>query len=391
MRLSVQVWTPYFWKSPYDYTHARDFSRALSEWHGESRVYLDPNAKEVFRWKRMDQNEQVCECVIPSETINSFIVTHIDGQGRIFPYLPLPEEWHNSVSGAYTKWLQESAILGLIDSEYTQIPMPIIKDGRVSIVDAKIKIVPSASVPITDFTDEGVFTAQYSSGRKAKMLSPDHEVKEIVGKSQYRRQVVNGKEWLFTVSEKDPTQLGLSTQIGWKEPFNYMLGEGGGVDLMMHQGIFKRCISELNENQSDRVIKEAETWLDVLTSVGKSFLWHSWFAPMAQANQEEALFAVESRYDISANSVDELFQSNRFGRIMNTSVDVIVAHDWLGYMWWDFYQDLREKTTIRCCEACGRIIRGGHHDRRFCNRVENPDCFRKRNTINQRRKRTHKP
>ena len=111
---------------------------------------------------------------------------------------------------------------------------------------------------------------------------------------------------------------------------------------------------------------------------------------MAQSNTEEALFAVESQYNISANSMKELLRSEEFRKLMNTNVDVIVAHDWLGYMWWDFSQDLQEKVTIKCCEACGQIIRGGHSDRRFCTQRENPDCYKKRNTVNQRKKRNRK-
>ena len=50
MRPSVQVWTSYFWKSPFDETHARDLRRALKEWKGEHRLYLDREAKKVHRW-----------------------------------------------------------------------------------------------------------------------------------------------------------------------------------------------------------------------------------------------------------------------------------------------------------------------------------------------------
>ena len=391
MRLPVQVWIPFFWKSPFQEDHVRDLERAKREWRGEFRVWLDPDAKEVIRWTREDQGIQVSECVIPSETINCLVISHIDGLGRVYPYLPLPEEWHGSVSGSYARWLGEPAIICLVNSEYVKMPMPVIKDGQGEIVDAMIRIRPAANTPITDLTDEGAFRVEYKGAGHAEMLAPNQEVETAVGKSRYERQVIYGHEWLLAVSEKDPNSRGISTQIAWnKEPFNYMFGEGAGVDLAMHQTIFKRCIRDLQQGRSSKVMKEAETWLAALTSPGRSSIWHSWFAPMAMANKEGALIEVEYRYNLPANSIEELEQSEEFHRIMNRSVDVVVANDWLGYMWWDFYQDLREKITVRCCKACGRVIRGGHRDRRFCSRSENLECFRKRNTTSQRKKRTGK-
>jgi hypothetical protein len=130
MRPSVQVWTSYFWKSPFDEAHIRDLRRALKEWKGEHRVYLDREAKKVTRWTRNDEGMQVNECVIPSETTNCFVISHIDGIGRIYPYLPLPKEWRNLVSGSYIRWLKEKAKIYLINSEYRPMPMRVIKDNK---------------------------------------------------------------------------------------------------------------------------------------------------------------------------------------------------------------------------------------------------------------------
>jgi len=242
-----------------------------------------------------------------------------------------------------------------------------------------------------DLTDDGVFTAEYKGAGQVKILAPNQEVEAVRGKSLYERQVINGNEWLLTVSEKDPNSRGVSTQIAWnKDPFNYMFGEGAGIDLLMHQEIFSRCIRELNEGQIDKVMKEAEARLGAFTSSGRSTIWHSWFAPMAMANVQEVLFAVETQYSLVANTIEELDQSEEFHKTMDRPVGVTVINDWLGYMWWDFYQDLQEKITIQCCEACGWVIRGGHHDRRFCRREENIECFRKRNKISQRTSRSPK-
>ncbi len=387
MRPALQVWTPYFWRSPFDEAHTRDLKRAQREWRGEHRLWLDKDAKKVTRWLRVEEGMPLSECIIPSETINCFVISHVDGQGRVYPYLPLPEDWHGSVSGSYTKWLKESAKILLINSEYRRMPKPVITDDNVSIVDAQIRIGPEAFPRIANLTEDGVIELVWDKTGNAEMLSPNQELKAFWGDIRYEREVFDGHAFLLTVSEKYPDIRALSIELGWDAPYNFMFGEGASIDLAMHKAIFSQCIRELQEGQIAKVTKEADTWLGMLTSLGRTTLWHSWFAPMAQANKDEALCAVETEYDIAAKSIGELYRSEKFLKIMNTQIDITVAHDWLGYMWWDFYQDLHDKIPIRCCEACGRVIRGGHHDRRFCTRSENPECFQKRNTTSQRRKR----
>ena len=303
MRSSVQVWTSYFWKSPFDEAHLRDLRRAQRQWRGEHRIYLDKDAKVVTRWSRIDHGMQVIECVVPSETVNCFAISHIDGQGRVYPYIPIPDAWHESVSGSYIRWLKESAKLYLVKSEYTHMPMPVIKDGKVSIIEADITLRPGPVASIVDFNNDGIMTINFERPGNAEMLAPNQEIEAVQGKPHYERQELEGHEWLFAVPEKGPPLLGISMQMGWEKPFSYFLGEGGGIDLAMHQGLFKRCIGDLQDGNNAKAMMEAETWLGVLTSTGKTSLWHSWFAPMAQANQQQALFAVETQYNISANSV----------------------------------------------------------------------------------------
>jgi len=216
------------------------------------------------------------------------------------------------------------------------------------------------------------------------------ELEDEQGSKRYSKEEINGREYLTVVSDKDTSIKALSHDIGWNEPFRYMLGEGGGIELMAHQGYIKNCIHDVQEGRLAKVLKNVESWLSVFTTPGQIPIWYSWFAPLARENSDEALFAIESQYDISANSIEELYKSEKFCQVMNTKTSAIVAHDWVGYFWWDFYQDLKEMKTIRCCEACGQLIRGGRQDRRFCSHSENPECFRKRNAISQRKTRTSK-
>jgi hypothetical protein len=389
VRLPVQVWRSYFWRSPYDDAHARDLRRAQSNWQGEFHVWLDPKAKEVTRWTRVVDGTELSECVVPSETINCFDIMHVDGQGRVYPSIPLPEVWQGSVSGAYLRWMEESPNIFNIDSECVNMLMPVIQDGKVTISEDRLKRIPGSLTSSSTVNDNGTFSLSWRNPKNAKMLALNQEIAESQGPTHYERQIIKGKEMLVVVSDKNPSIRAFSYDFGWDKPYSYMLGEGGGAELASHQGKLKRCIQELQEGQHYRVLREVETWVSVFTSPGRTSLWHAWFAPMAANNTEEVLSAVETQFNLQANTMNELYQLDDFHQIMSRSVGVMVAYDWLGYMWWDFYQDLREKVSIRCCEACGRVIRGGHSDRRFCTRGENPKCFQKRNTTNQRKKRAH--
>jgi hypothetical protein len=224
----------------------------------------------------------------------------------------------------------------LVQSDKVRMPRPVVKDGKVSIVDTEVTISPKVSVPISNVTEDGVFEAAWRKAGNAEMLALDQEVEKDEGPARYERQVIDGKEWLLTVSERDSSSRGVSLELAWAEPFSYLFGRGAGAELLSHQAKIDRCVRQLQDGRGKQVMKEAETWVDVLTSPGRAPTWHSWFAPMAMASEEEALFAVETQYDLPANSMKELYESDRFGEIMNQWVEVVVANDWLGYLWWDW-------------------------------------------------------
>jgi len=103
-------------------------------------------------------------------------------------------------------------------------------------------------------------------------------------------------------------------------------------------------------------------------------------------HQVGELFGVES------NSIDELKGSPEFLQSMTDQTAVVRVFGWVGYFWWEFLQDLSDYKTIGICErlGCGSVLTGGHRDRRFCTKEENPECFRRRNADAQRRSRFNK-
>ena len=147
----------------------------------------------------------------------------------------------------------------------------------------------------------------------------------------------------------------------------------------------RRYVDELRDGRYEKILKDAEGWVSLFTAEAQAPLGKAWFMPKALANPEGALLDVYGRFDIAADSLEELVRSKRFQEVERTPIMVRQVRGWLGYFWWEFYCDLSRHVTILLCQNCGRVIRGGHADRQCCTRLENLECHRQRNAEAQRR------
>jgi ribosomal protein S27AE len=96
---------------------------------------------------------------------------------------------------------------------------------------------------------------------------------------------------------------------------------------------------------------------------------------------------IEGKFGLEAEMLDELRGRRDFDDILYAPLAVKWAQGWLGYFWWEFYQDLKNRVTLRLCKHCGNVIAGGHADRQYCARDENVRCVQERNGIRQRKRR----
>ncbi len=395
MTIPVQVWNPFLWVSPLDDTFSRDWQRAQREWRGEEYVWLDSDAQEVKRWLQKEEDGlPQYGCLIPSESINGFWIIHIDEGRKMHPPLPLSAAWERNTlpEGLYRQWLRTlpDLIEGCTSLSFL---WPVVADGTISYEKREIELAPGPMMTITAVDeDESAITSAWPPPdvKAAPTISPEMESKELYGQLRRTTMLVEGKEMNIVVSDRDPEARAFNFWLQWREPFNMFFPYGGGNDLLYHHAMMKTCIKKIAQGQRDEAKRRAETWVNRLSGEAETTLERAWFMPKAWTNPDSVLFDVEGKFNLVFDDLDDLIRSKQFQEILKKPVKVRRVQGWLGYFWWELYQDIVTNVTIRFCRQCGNILRGRHADVQYCSKQENPDCYRKRNAQQQRKRRKAK-
>jgi hypothetical protein len=143
----------------------------------------------------------------------------------------------------------------------------------------------------------------------------------------------------------------------------------------------RECIQELGSGQYDAVLKKTENMVSRLTGKTQSTLMRSWFLPKLVAMDEQALLTdLEGKFTLQAETLDELLGRSNIDDIPSAPIAVRWVQGWIGYFWWEVYQDLKNRVTLRLCKHCG------HADRQYCTRDESARCAQECNSIRQRKR-----
>jgi len=146
-------------------------------------------------------------------------------------------------------------------------------------------------------------------------------------------------------------------------------------------------VHDLNEGRQTKALRTIETWVERLTGEAVAPIEKAWFLPKWAENIDGALAEVEGHFGIPAENLTDLVRSSEFRKHMEAWMPVRRTQGWLGYLWWDLYQDMQTSMSVRFCQHCGNVIRGGRVDRRYCTREENAVCARQRNGTAQKKTR----
>src|SRR5262249_17845343 len=136
--------------------------------------------------------------------------------------------------------------------------------------------------------------------------------------------------------------------LEWPAPFDVLFhGTGGGMDMFFqHHEAMRGCIEAVHtgERRYRDIVKEAENWVARLTADVDAPMVPAWFLPKVMANPTGALWDIQGRYgrdyDLRADTVEELCASTGFHALRQERVRAKRTLGWLGYFWWEFFQDL---------------------------------------------------
>ena len=370
MIVPLQIWSPLVVSTPFDSIFYRDLARAEREWQGEDIIILEPLKKECSRGIRYHNNLHYQICEIPAERYNIIAISHLDEERKLFPQGLLPEAWRSGLpAGLYRQWLSTDPYFVPAEKELTfvvlgqEVTISEVPDTR-----AMIRINPLDRV--NEKTTRVVVEWPPPGLDEQLLVSPEEEGKPIYAELAAKHGV-------------DDSRL---LRLEWPEPFDLFFPISGW-DILRGWYLMDQCIKAWQSGQKDQALRQAEQWVSRLTGEARSTLAKAWFWPKALANPTGALYEVYGKFGLKVESVEEALASEILRAELSSPVPVRRVHSWLGYFWWELYQDLKTGTSIGVCNHCGRIIPRGSHNRKYCPKEKNSDCSRERARIRKRNSR----
>ena len=360
MKLPIQLWVPTFQISPLDDSAKSDLLRAQRDWRGEERVWLSTAERETRRWKVQRGPLEFSECIIPADTDNLLDIYHIDKSGLVFPSPQLPAEWNNKLpQGLYQRWLNvmPKAVEG---PRTVSMEFPTVGEEGVSNVVQTFEMDPGPIAPIVGIEEDRRFVQLSWSPLDTNApttISPETESRRRYGHLKYVPIEPGGPD--VVMSEGDPEMLAMNVWLQWPEPFGWFFRDGGRLDLLSHQAFMRRCVADWADGRRHQALQQAQTWVSELTGEAVTSMESAWFRPRVSGSIEGLLMDVFGSYGIDAKSLDDLLKSKEFLAKRQSATKCTRVQGWLGYFWLELYTELSGDITVKFCENCERVIRGG--------------------------------
>lgn len=393
-KMPIQIWAPAMDISPYDATSNVSLEMAQKTWAGELRIWLSPEVDRKISW---EEEPGVFESLIPAYKANVIDIFHLDRSRRLYPRLSDTDKWYRKgIPGdLYLRWLQ--APTRLVENPPTVVlDFPEYVQGKIVKRPRPFLTSPGTIVSgVVEDAEHGLATILgpfRPKDRPPVSMMVDSE--QLFGKAQWE---FNENDQLtgFHRSEKLGRFKGRSMRIEWKEPFSLMYELGTSLDTMYIRSFILELIGKLNENNYSQSSAALQRLHDKYVRLGEAPIslveYLPWVNTIPNATDRKYhLLNIKEDHNIPVKTFKELGSSPEFIEHLQMPIKVKCINTWTGFFIYQLVEDVLALKRISSCKHCGRLIRGGHRDRRFCTKEENANCFRARNTIVQR-KRRHPP
>jgi hypothetical protein len=371
----------------------RDYDRALQEWSGEWVVWLLPELKAPISWVEEYKSEgfgyiRFRSKAIPAEHFDRIDVISIGKNGYAvgpvggftgFPKVINPQlldTWLNGWSETQVYFAPEEIVMRV----------PEFSEGRISSYKEKNvidQLVPGPMWPIVD-VDPVQPTVRFRwppDELPAASFSPAEESFNYYG--QLKREQLEG---LTVVKSERRNRKGIPLVFYWPSPISSILPLGGTLDEVLANARMREVAKKSRED-SQAALEIALASAGPFVSEGMAALDDLWFFPiLVEEGEQAALFAVETAYDISFKTSDELYDSQDWQTLCRKRLPVRRVFGAMGLFWALLLECLEERRGFQTCDRCERIIRG-NKKKQYCGREDNLECFRARRAKDKRRSR----
>lgn len=352
-RPPIQVWSPLIQSSINDNDFKKDLLLAGSLYDEEDVVWLSPKTDKASRWKE----DSIRHLIIPAKTINKITVYNIDEMGRIYPSIGKIKKLDLPV---YKKWLKK-----LPKICYRNKPLKI--------------AFPTATKKETYYKDIEIepdiaFIKGYKKNKEASKYYKERKNLNIL---DYEIDRFDD----FLKETKAPNSRNI-----WPEPFNDFFVTGGGMNVLYDFYEMRRYIEQYSKNK-EMDMQGIRNIINTFLIDIESSLMRCWFLPKFNYFKEDDLLEeIKYKFGLDFNNSEEAKKSKELEKIVNNRIPIKKAYSWLGYFWWEFYQDIIKYNTVKICNYCKGVITGGRQNRIYCTKEENLTCFNERVALRQKKK-----
>jgi hypothetical protein len=364
----IQLWLPTIQGGIARPELRRDMQRMFTAWTNEDIMWTKPGWAGLPRW---DQHPLLAAC-LNGETLECAEIHHVGEKGAIVG--PRSELFpHRSVASLLDAWLNADFVRRIpTDPDRTielKVPYPI--ECTVALIWKKIALSFTNVLPITHLSETGVAFAQWP---------PDPAMPTTISPEL---------ESALPMPSFSAPQGTLPVRFSWTAPFDQLQPLIVTSDDMYALAQMRR-LAELSAKDSRAARAQAEIEARQWLSEGEAPVDKAWLQPIISAKGEkDAVWAIEARFDIVANSLDQAYKNTWLREQLDRPATVRRAWGVPGLMWALLLDRLNAAQTFRACERCGRLI-SGKAGKKFCSPTDDPDCYRARKKDDKRRTRSRR-
>ena len=244
-----------------------------------------------------------------------------------------------------------------------EIPHPV--KGVVFMVVTELDLAGEHYFPITHVGDQRVFAQWPPRSDIPATVSPELESAR---------------------ASSDTPKGSLPVRFVWSAPFDELQPLVISPDDVYARDKMRQIAEVSGKNfpgAQAQAATEAREWI----SEGRTTLNEVWLQPILAAEDEQgALIAIDSRFGISAGSLEQACKNVALREQLSAPISVMRAWGVPGLMWALLLDRLSRAQVHRVCQRCRELISGRGH-KRYCSASDNQKCFQARKADDRRRSR----